>query len=397
MIPYHYIEADFFKTRSTRIGASDAPALIQDPLHPNKSLAGYDRTPTTVYLEKTGQKKRDFVGFQAEMGHFLETKTLERFIRDIFGYQAGREFRHKKEEYEYLSEMHPGKYSPRDFQVPLFKHNTQYFTEDMITHPDMIYHPTPEIMSGETTLKDPNGNPYEKGKAIVGGITINLRKPFLVEAKSHGYWPFKNDYKKKELDWHGIPWREYIQVQFQLKMFQVDVAYLALTYDTNQYQMWEVKANRDHQALIMKAADYVAKCIKDRRPPKDMILNAQDVKEIYPETDGDYSYLEGDELEQAKKIAKEYRKADGNIKLWTERKKEAVDAMSVMLKDRDLLKDDEGNNIAGWTKGKKGYEKVKSLTEIKKMDGKIYRYLAKNDALTTTADGKSTVAIKWRE
>jgi hypothetical protein len=199
MIPYHFIENDFFKTRSTRIGASDAPALIQDPLHPNKSLAGYERTPTTVYLEKTGQAKRDPAGFQAEMGHFLETKTLERFIRDIFGYSVGREFRHQKELYEYLSEMHPGNYSPSDYQVPLFKHNTQWFDDRMIVHPDMIYHPTPEIMSGETTLKDGNDNPYKKGKAIIDGITINLRKPFLVEAKSHGYWPFKNDYKKRSL------------------------------------------------------------------------------------------------------------------------------------------------------------------------------------------------------
>lgn len=397
MIPYHYIEADFFTTRSTRIGASDAPALIQDPLHPNKSLAGYDRTPTTVYLEKTGQKKRDPAGFQAEMGHFLETKTLERFIRDIFGYEAGREFRHQKELYEYLSEMHPGSYSPRDYQVPLFKHNTQYYTDDKIVHPDTIYHPTPEIMSGETELKDGNGQPIRKGKITVDGKTINLRKPFLVEAKSHGYWPFKNGYDKKELDWHGIPWREYIQVQFQLKMFQVDVAYLALTYDTNQYQMWEVKANREHQTSIIKIADYMAKCIKTKTPPKDMILNASDILALNDSRDVDFRYAEPEELELAIKIAKEYNKADGNIKLWTERKKEATDAMSVIIKDTDLLKDDEGNDIACWTKGKKGYKKVKSLTEIKKLDGKFYRYLAKNDLLTKTADGTPSVSIKWKE
>jgi hypothetical protein len=141
----------------------------------------------------------------------------------------------------------------------------------------------------------------------------------------------------------------------------------------------------------------MADCIRDRVPPKDMILNAADVLSLRDSDTEDFKYLEGEDLELAKKIATQYNKADKNIKLWKEKKTEADDAMSVLMKDVDLLKDDEGNDIAKWSKPKKGYEKVKSVTVIKKLDGKFYRYLAKNDLLTKTADGKPSVNIKWKE
>jgi len=71
---------DFQKSRSTKIGSSDVPALIQHP-EKSESLAGYGRTALTVYEEKIGIRERDPVGFPAQMGHVVEPYALQEFIR----------------------------------------------------------------------------------------------------------------------------------------------------------------------------------------------------------------------------------------------------------------------------------------------------------------------------
>ena len=66
MINYQYI-TDFYKSRGSRIGASDVPALIPHPDRPSESLAGYGQTAVTLYEEKVGLRKREPAGFAAEM------------------------------------------------------------------------------------------------------------------------------------------------------------------------------------------------------------------------------------------------------------------------------------------------------------------------------------------
>ena len=45
---------DFVEDRARRIGASDIPALIPNPENGTETLAGYGRTPVTVWQEKKG-------------------------------------------------------------------------------------------------------------------------------------------------------------------------------------------------------------------------------------------------------------------------------------------------------------------------------------------------------
>ena len=47
-VNFWFIDRDFTKARSTRLGASDIPKLIPSPEKPTESLAGYEQTALTV-------------------------------------------------------------------------------------------------------------------------------------------------------------------------------------------------------------------------------------------------------------------------------------------------------------------------------------------------------------
>ena len=102
MNPFWYIQGDFTKDRSFRIGASDIAACIPNPEKPTESLAGYGRTAVTVFEEKTGIAPRSFAGLPAEMGHWNEPKATELFMRPLFGPKISNEWLFKRMQFEIL-------------------------------------------------------------------------------------------------------------------------------------------------------------------------------------------------------------------------------------------------------------------------------------------------------
>jgi hypothetical protein len=380
MIKYWFINSDFHTARSNRIGASDMPACIPDPENPTQSLAGYDRTPITVVLEKLGIKPRDPSGIPAEMGHYLEPKALELFIREIFGFDTGRQFIKKKIAYENLE--YPEKVE--DYQMPNLHHNIQYYTDSLIAHPDCIY-------TGSN----------KKESIVKFGLKIDLSRPFIIEAKSATFWSAKrpadslvHGYDFDLHTWQGIPLKNYVQIQFQLALFQIEVAYLVLLYNTSDFYVWEIRANEKHQADIMAIAENIAAHIKAGTIPKDSAINKSDIIEIYPKLQKDFVYISGDEKEKALQIAKDYYNAEAQVKRWTAKKEEYLDSMAVMLKNYPELRDEVGQ-IAKWSI-RSGYEKTIKLSDIKENNIRAYNYLKKNKLLEKTADSR-TVKITYKE
>jgi hypothetical protein len=373
MVKFWHIFDNFYTARSNRIGASDVPALIPDPENPTQSLAGYDRTPITVVMEKLGLKDREPSGIPAEMGHYLEPKALELFIREIFGYDMGRQFIKKKIAYENLE--YPEKVE--DYQMPLLKHNIQYYTDSLIAHPDCIY-------IGKK----------EKELITKFGLKLDLSKPFILEAKSATFWSAKRPEgsltKGFDFDlhsWQGIPLKHYVQIQFQLALFEIEVAYLALLYNTSDFYVWEIRANEKHQADIMAIAENISGHIKNKTIPKNDALNQADIIEIYPELQKDFVYISGEEKEKALQIAKDYYNAEIQVKRWEAKKKEYQDSMAVLLKDNPSIRDETGE-IAKWVT-KSGYEKIIKLSDIKENNLKAFNYLKKNKLIEKTADSRS--------
>jgi hypothetical protein len=74
------------------------------------------------------------------MGHWNEVKAIELFIRDIDP-DMSREYAMERLRYEMLFERDPNR-RPSAYQPTPFKHNTQWYNDDFIVHPDGIFDPT---------------------------------------------------------------------------------------------------------------------------------------------------------------------------------------------------------------------------------------------------------------
>ena len=382
MVSFWYIKGDFLETRSGRIGASDIPKLIPNPEKPTTSLAGYDNTPITVYQEKTGIKAPDSAGIAAEMGHYLEPFAVEWFIRTFCGAEMGRQHMHDRESYEF-SEREAGA-----FQNTPFHHHVQYYTNGMICHPDAVY--------------KPQGIFTKPTKITKHGITVDMSKPFLIEAKFATYWAGKREegsvisgYDFGLNDWQGIPFKHFWQCQFQMALLEVDVCYLVLCYpsDPDIFFVWRVPAIRKRQAQAIDLAGRLLHCIETRTPPGDLAMNAKDIMALYPDVLDDFVLVDDEEREQSLVIARTHNNAVKQSKRWQAVVNDSKDAMSVMLRDRPEIRDREG--IIGKWGITKGSERIMALSEIKATNPLAYKYLAKRGLLYTSEDSR-TVKITWK-
>ena len=388
MNTYHYIDRDIHQYRAGRIGASDIPALIPDPDKPNESLAGYGRTAVTVWEEKTGRRQRDPAGLAAEMGHFLEPKTTALFLRDVFGREYANEWLLSRMQFELLRRSDHTNVQASQYQRAPVAHNIEWYDDKFIVHPDAIYQPPP-------VAPDPM-------EVVAHGLQINLTKPFLIEAKSARYWSARRrdesqsaGYDMDLRTWQGIPLRHYVQIQFQLAMMDVDTCYLPLLYDTSQFQVWQIAADKSIQGKIIDLAGRLSWHIANDQPPKSMAMNGRDIAALYPTIDEDFVYLAGDEAEAVTDACRAYRKATAQEKVWKAKKSEAQDAIAVHLKDRGELRNADGGVLARWQE-RKGSERVTALGKIRTDDPVSYRYL-KRKKLIEQSSGSRSPAVVWKE
>ena len=386
---FWFISGDFLEARKGRIGASDVPALFANPDigKQHESLAGYGRTPVTVWQEKTGRKGRDPAGLPAEMGHYLEGKAIELFIRQYFGYDMGRDYRRERDRYEFLNAGDPGDYHAANFQNTPFKHHTQVYTDEFIAHADGVFSP-----------EDFQGDPHP---VTVDGITVDPGESFGVEAKSARYFAAKRpegsiirgyDFDLKT--WQGIPLKHYFQIQFSMSLYGLDVFYLPLLYDTSSFHVWRIEKNEKHQGRIIDTAGRMAWHIAHDKAPKELVLNAEDIKALYPDLGEDFRILIGEDRDKAKEVAREYHNAKKQEALWKERGKTAQDSMAVILQDSPEVRDSEGV-IAKWTL-RKDSERVKGLKEIKG-DKNAERYLRRKGFVYTVPGDRLVKIAKVRE
>lgn len=395
MINTWFIKGDFKQARSGRIGASDIPALFPDPERPTQSLAGYGRTAVTVYQEKIGELEREPAGFPAEMGHYLENKTLEIFIRNIEGFERGQKFRFLKESFESKKNAKAENYQ----LVPWF-HSVQYFNDGIIVHPDMVYKPEEQYVPNMKNKPD-YVTVMKDGIVKVNGIAIDLSEPFIVEAKSaRGYatkrppGSYVHGYDFSLQSGHGIPLKHYFQIQFQLALLQVKTAYLALTYDTSNYAFWKIPADRKTQGRIMDVVGKMVKHIKDRTMPKELAICNADVHEMYPVIEQDYCMVIGKEADKIREICEKRNNAKRQQDNWKGIEQDCKDAVAVYLKNYKEIRDSSGVLIA-WKKGRSADGLSMPVADIRKNMPKHYNYLIKHGLIREGKDYRY-VDFRWK-
>jgi predicted phage-related endonuclease len=386
---------DITKHRSTRVGASEIACLLPNPEKPNESLDGY-RTAVDLFNEKTGRKKREPAGLAAEMGHLLEPAAVELFMRELFGIEASTEWFIRRMQYEILlrKARMTGTGWPRaeTYQVEPIAHSIEYYTDQFIVHPDGIYKPG--------TMEHTLGGMLPATTKAAHGLTFDLSRPFLLEAKSARYWSalrppesMVTGYNMELRTWQGIPLKHYVQIQFQLAILEVDVCYLPLLFDTSEFQVWEIRADRAVQNKLIDLAGRMAWHVQHDTPPKELAMNADDIIALYPTVAGDFVYVSGDEAAAVREACGALAKAKKQEALWKGRAREASDTLAVHLKDRKELRDSE-TVLARWIE-REGSDRVKALGKIEKENPVEYRYLRRK-GLIETGDGTRYPSAVWK-
>jgi hypothetical protein len=415
MTNYKYI-TDFHKSRAGRIGASDVPALIPHPIKQVESLAAYTddkhqrhaMTALDLYNAKINNEYSPS-GFQAEIGHWLEGKAIHAFITDNIDNSTAKDFlrgymMHKIEQDNSKEAVNPEPYN----NTP-FKHNTEVQNDYGVAHADCVYDPSFGIDMPKWFLEEFKGK-SNKGEVKIksNGLIIDLTKPFLIEAKTANYFSARrkeDPYTGYDLDlheWHGVPLKVYMQTQFQMHLYKVDVCYVVLIFNTSSKHYWQIKYNKKHATELEQLAQYMKKCIDEKTPPKNLLMNAKDIQALFPAIQEDFKEIKGDELNTILKIAIDENEASEQEKIWKRKKEQCAEMMAIHLKDTKVLKGNVGGmivDIARW-KETGGSERVMGLGDIGKRDDAdtIIKYLKKKKLIKTGEPNlKPDICIKKKD
>lgn len=409
---YTFIK-DFHKSRKNKIGASDIPFLVPNPEIQIESLAAYTDskgirhacTALDLYNEKLNGKDYEY-SFPADMGHYLEGKAIYEFISDNISKDIANEFLYgytKHQNEQNMQSFRKNKkicINPEPYNNTLFKHNTEASNEYGVAHADILYDPyqieNDDIRNGLKKIK-------------INGLIIDLSSPFIIEAKTARKYTVdarkKNKYKGYDLSlktWQGLPLKVVFQVLYQMKLYNVDTAYIALIFDTSEKHYWQIKANKKHQNELVTLAHYMKKCIDTKTPPKQLLMNSKDIQKLYPEIKEDFREAINEELADIIKIAKIRKKAAQQENECKKKKEDCDERMSLHLKDTQMIKgivNDSLQTIAKW-QFRSGGKRIVGLTDIKERDDSknIIRYLKNKDLIKLSKDSiKPTICIKSSE
>jgi len=364
LIRFDYIK-DFWKSREGRIGASDIAKMIPNPEKPFESLAGYGHTAVTLYEEKIGLRLPDPYTIPALIGNRTEPTILEIFIKNFFGIKKAAKFYYSYMlcEVERLTRKN---LDCAQFNTGTeFKHHTEVMNDFAVAHADCVYIPYPSAQIPQSKVKH-------------DGITIDISKPFGIEAKSSRLWGAAKNYDLDAKGWQGIPWKNYFQIQFQMALYGFEIAYLPLLYNMSEYKVYKVKANKKYMARMMELAHDMKRCIDKEQPPKHLAMNAYDIRKLYPEVKDDFREVSGKELNYAKELSERHIKAKEQIEIWKIELEDVKNSFGILLKDTKQIKgliNDELQTIAAWRKAGGG-ESI-SVSELKKLKPRTYNNLKK--------------------
>lgn len=421
MTNYKYI-TDFHKSRQSLVGASDIPCLIPNPNNSTESLASFTKdgkrivkTAQDLYNEKVNGKDYDY-SFAADMGHFLEPKVLYEFIKDNIDKDVANEFYRGYQLHSLETELQSQKagkkvcVNPVPFNTTPFRHNTEVVNDFGVAHADCVFDPKEmnvKILQKNMATANKDGSIlYKKNN-----ITIDLSKPFLIEAKSANYFSAnarKHDqYKGYDLslkEWQGIPLSHYLQIQYQLLLYNIDVSYLALIYNTNEKRYWTIKSNKKHQQELQQIAEYMKKCIDTKTPPKQLAMNQKDIVKLYPTIEDDFVEITGEQLHHVIDSAKKYYAAKKQVKVWQAKEQEHKESMAIHLKDVKVAKGIVNGVMVDLCRYKitKSSQRLCGLKAINERDEKeakrIMNYLKRKKLINKSDESRSAqICIKEKD
>lgn len=326
----YYKIQDFAASRLTGVGASDIP-----------TLAGFNKrwgeTPYTLWRLKRGIDAPQDAGPRAEWGHRLEGEVLHKFIEDRYGKEAADDFLHAK--------MRGKSSGP-------FKSDTECRSPERsycLAHADLV---VDGIMN--TVLPDPVKTVEREAMSFSYGPPPRgeLAEPYLVEAKTTGLMSARRDdddpdsgYSPTDFSQEGIPAAAFLQVQFQLYVYGLRVAYVPVLIDGGDYREYgPVIADPRVQEKCLTLAERFWKLVQAPEEPKPETW--ADVAAMWPEPKDFTARLGGEEEMRARDMVGVYAKNKKRIKELDAECDEITNALGIYLGENKTLTTAEGTKLA---------------------------------------------------
>ena len=241
------------------IGSSDIAVIIKTKgSHVKKSM--YE-----LWKEKTGRAK-GFEGNEATWwGHEHEPLVLARQIKETHGDDIAFKFK--------CDAIIHQNFRPPEYQPPT----------DFLPYTEAIHPKFPWAMAHADCL------------------AVNDGEPYLLEAKTGRFFSrverdnmegFNIVLDDEIDDWHKVPADVLLQVQWQMICYGVDLAYVLLLVDDNQFFRYRIPAFKKWWPfMIEKASRFLNYCINDEMPPPE---KKEDVFDIFDEVKDSAVYVSGD-------------------------------------------------------------------------------------------------------
>lgn len=308
---------DFHGERAKGIGSSDIPILAG-------LTKQWGSTPFTLWEQKTGRAPLWEGNQRTEWGHRLEGEVLHKFVESHFSKDTAD---------DYLS------YKRRGKSFDSFKTDTECRSPERpycLAHADLV-------VEGET--------------------------PYIVEAKTAGMMSGKrregrifSGYDPEDLTAQGIPDAVFLQVQWQMYVYGIDLAYVAVLIDTADYREYgPIKADYRVQEKCLALAERFWELVKTDTPPAPETWG--DVTKMFPDQKDTTAMISGDDEQKVREMIDRDKKLSQRAKDIKEERDDIENAIGILLGKNQFLSSAGGDILA---KASEQSRESIALSKIKK-------------------------------
>lgn len=344
---------DFHTSRSTGVGSSDIPIL-----------AGLYRrngsTSLTVWEGKTWRRDPWQGNERTRVGKDLEAYVLMRFVEEKYGPEVAYNF--------YMAKL-------RDKSVGPFKSNTECRHHERaycLAHADLL-------VDGSVRMKYDESS----GSWVSTGDPL---EPYIVEGKTVGAYAAKRregeiftGYDLDDRSAQGIPDSVFLQVQWQLYCYGVELAYVAALIDNQYYTFGPIHADSRVQEKCLALAERFWRLVLDDTPPAPETWD--DVQRLFPHQKNTTAMVGGEEEMRIREMIKRDKEIAARMKQYEDERDDIKNAIGIYLGENSVLAAADGSVLAKSTEqSRESVTLLSRANAIKKEQGK------KNPAPLTAAD-----------
>lgn len=319
---------DFHGERSLGVGSSDIPTLAG-------LTRQYESTTLTLWESKTGRRPRWEGNEKTAWGHKLEGLVLREFIARRYDEDAADSFLTAKR---------------RGRSDGIFKTDTE------ARHPVRTY-----ALAHADLLIDPL-SPKDDGE------------PYIVEAKTTGLMAGKRregvifaGYDPDDLTAQGIPDAVFLQVQWQMYVYGVQTAWVAVLIDTSDYREYgPIAADPRVQEKCLALAERFWRLVKDDTPPAPETWG--DVQRLFPHQTDTTALIAGDDEASVREMISQDKILAARIKELDAERDDIKNAIGVLIGGNSVLAAPDGSILARSTEQTR---ETVSLEKIKKDDPRL--------------------------